>query len=152
MYLRIKRKTAQKLYVESPEWFKVQLVEKFGEACFKAKSFDDIKTFEDACTELGINPGLVFNNLDSPDEIAFKKLKVIAKAINQGWAPDWSDTNQNKYYPFFKVLSSGFGFSTSGYYCTITFADVSSRLCFESSEKSDYAATQFIDLYKQFLQ
>ena len=151
MSLKIKKETAKKLYVESPEWFKDQLVEEFGEACFKAKSFDEIKTFEGACTELGINPGLVFNDLDSPDEIAYKKLKVIAKAINQGWSPDWSDSNQYKYYPYFKVLSSGFGFSDALYDSTGTDTSVGSRLCFESREKSDYAASQFVDLYKQFL-
>ena len=151
MSLKIKKETAQKLYVESPEWFKEQLVEEFGEACFKAKSFDDIKTFEDACTELEINPGSVFNYQDSPDEIAYKKLKVIAKAINRGWTPDWSDSNQYKYYPYFRLLSSGFGFSVTFYDVTGASTLVGSRLCFESSEKSKYAGTQFIDLYKEFL-
>ena len=151
MALKIEKETAKRLYVESPEWFKEQLVAEFGKSCFKTISFEDIKTFDDACTELEINSGLVFNDLDSPDEIAYKKLKVIAKAINNGWVPDWSNGSQYKYYPWFEVLSSGFGFSYSGYICTFTFTGVGSRLCFESREKSDYAAAQFIDLYKQFL-
>jgi len=151
MSLTIEKQQAKRIYPESPEWFQKQLTEAFGEECFKEKGFEDIKTFEDACTELRINPVLVFNELDSPDEIAYKKLKVIAKAINQGWTPDWSDSDQYKYYPWFRVLSSGFGFSFSDYDYTGTDAGVGSRLCFESREKSDYAAAQFVDLYKEFL-
>ena len=49
------------------------------------------------------------------------------------------------------VLSSGFGFDRSTYCYTGTNATVGSRLCFKTKEQSDYCATQFIDLYKQFL-
>ncbi|MEI7424468.1 MAG: hypothetical protein WCK18_20370, partial [Prolixibacteraceae bacterium] len=64
--------------------------------------------------------------------------------------PDWNNTDQRKWWPYFN-LSSGFGFSYSffGYGYASTF--VGSRLCFETSEKSNYAANQFIDLYKEFL-
>jgi hypothetical protein len=49
------------------------------------------------------------------------------------------------------VLSSGFGFDASACYCDFAGTLVGSRLCFETKEKSDYAAQQFIDLYKSFL-
>ena len=101
--------------------------------------------------ELGIeNPENLFTENDTPDEIAYKKLKVVAKAINQGWVPDWDNKNQSKWWPWFN-LSSGFGFSSSGYSCDLADACVGSHLCFESEAKSNYAATQFIDIYKQFL-
>ena len=151
MALKIEKETAKKLYSNVPEWYQKEMVAEFGEEFFKEECYESIKTFDDACTELDVNPGLVFNDLDSPDEVAYKKLKVIAKAINQGWSPDWSDADQYKYYPYFKVLSSGFGFSGSDCGYAGTYANVGSRLCFESREKSDYAAAQFIDLYKQFL-
>jgi len=151
MSLTIEKQEAKRIYVESPDWFKLKLVEAFGEECFKEKGFESIKTFEDACAVLGINPGLVFNRADTPDEFAYKKLKVIIKAINEGWIPDWSNRDQYKYYPWFEVLSSGFGFSDSDYDYASTFTAVGSRLCFESREKSDYAAKQFIDIYKSFL-
>jgi len=153
MKLEIKKETAKMLYAEAPEWFKEQLVEVFGEECFKRRHYTDIKTFEDVCEELGITNDSckpIFDVEEDPDEIAYKKLKVIVKAINQGWAPDWSNTNQRKWWPWFN-LSSGFGFSSSLYYYGHTLTSVGSRLCFESEEKSDYAAKQFIELYKQFL-
>lgn len=151
MAFKINKEVAKRLYKESPEWFKNQLVEAFGEECFKKRNFTDIKTFEDACDEVGISPDSVFDSAkDSPDEIAYKKLKVIVKAINGEWVPDWANTNQRKWWPWFN-LSSGFGFSLSDFSYTDACTSVGSRLCFESEEKSDYSAKQFIQLYKEFL-
>jgi hypothetical protein len=148
--LKIKKETARKIYADAPVSLKEILVETFGKECFEKRKFTDIKTFEDACDELGIDPCNVIIANCTPDEIAYKKLKIIVKAINQGWTPDWSNTNQRKWYPWFN-LSSGFGFSGSGYGYDCTDSDVGSRLCLESEEKSDYAAKQFIDLYKEFI-
>ena len=118
--------------------------------------FKTIKTFEDACTKLALDPTKLPDTSLIPEEfsrpiIAAYKLMIIFKAINQGWIPDWNDYDQYKYYPWFGVLSSGFGFSASAFNSACTSTCVGSRLCFSSREKSDYAATQFIDLYKQFL-
>jgi len=109
----------------------------------------------DACIELNIHPSSIINLFDTRDEftktiLAFQKLIIIAKAINQGWTPDWSNFNQRKYYPYFN-LSSGFGFGDSLYDCGNAHASVGSRLCFETEEKSTYTGKQFIDIYKDFL-
>jgi len=154
MELTLKKTTAKKLYPEAPKWFQNVLTETFGEDCFKKREFTDIKTFADACEEVGIteeefNYKFAALGLDL-DTINYEKLKIVVKAINQGWTLDWDNTNQQKWWPYFK-LSSGFGFSDSG--CTYghTNTSVGSRLCFESEAKSNYAAKQFIDLYEQFL-
>ena len=148
--LTLKKTTARRLYPEAPGWFQKVLNESFGEDFFSKREYSDIKTFEDACNELGIDPEEEFNSNDLADEVAYKKLKIVAKAINQGWEPDWDNTNQRKYWPYFK-LSSGFGFSYSTYDYVFTFTSVGSRLCFETEEKCTYAAKQFIDNYEQFL-
>lgn len=148
--MEITKQTAKKIYSEVPEWFREQLNEAFGQECFKEKTYESIKTFEDACNKLNIDPKSVINKNDTVDEIAYKKLKIIIKAINDGWIPNWKDNDERKWWPWF-VLSSGFGFSDSVYSYTHSNADVGSRLCFESEEKSDYAANTFIDLYKDFL-
>jgi hypothetical protein len=150
MELKLKKATAKKLYPESPDWFKEELEEAFGKECFQKRRFDEIKTFEDACEELGIDPESVIHDADTMDERAYKKLKVIIKAINQGWIPDWDNGNQEKWWPWFN-LSSGFGFDDSYYLCTYTDTCVGSRLCFESKEKSDYCVNKFLNLYKTFL-
>jgi hypothetical protein len=110
----------------------------------------DIKTFEDACTVLGEKPEDILPSVDAPDETAYRKLKIIIRAINRGWTPDWNISDERKWWPYFN-LSSGFGFSRSAYDYVHSSTTVGSRLCFESEEKSDYCATQFLDLYKQFL-
>jgi hypothetical protein len=149
--MNITVQTAEKLYKESPKWFQEQLEEFFGKKTFIQRKFTEIKTFQDACDELGILPEDIQESAaDTPDEIAYKKLKVIIKAINHGWQPDWNNTGQRKWWPWFK-LSSGFGFDVSFYFCDYTFTFVGSRLCFESEEKSNYAAKQFLDIYKDFL-
>ena len=131
--MKIKKDKAKRIYPDAPDWFKKELVEAFGEDCFKKRNFDEIKTFDDACracetTEKEFNTK--FENIGLPsDTLAYEKIKVIAKAINDGWLPDWSDSNQYKYYPWLSVLSSGSGFSSSDCGCTATDAGVGSRLC-----------------------
>ncbi len=149
MQLKIKENTAKKLYPESPGWFKEVLTETFGKKTF-IKDFRDIKTMEDVYEVLEVHPSDVYHDNDSSDVVAYKKLTLIVKAINQGWEPDWDNTNERKWWPWFR-LSSGFGFGYSDYYCTSTGTSVGSRLCFQSEEKSDHAAKQFIDVYKAFL-
>jgi len=152
MELRIKKETARKIYAGAPDSLKEILVETFGRECFQKRKYDEIKTFEDACDELGLTQEDLLNirNADTPDEVAYKKLKVVIKAINQGWIPDYNDTGQCKWWPYFN-LSSGFGFSCSDCSYVSTDTCVGSRLCFESEEKASYTAKQFIDLYKAFL-
>jgi hypothetical protein len=114
-------------------------------------SFRSIKTFDDACKAIGIDPDSINLPGLTDDELAYRQLKIIVKAINDGWTPDWSNTNEAKWFPWFRVLPSGSGFSGSNSlnYCGFTFAG--SRLCYETKAKSDYAATQFSDIYQKFL-
>jgi len=147
MELKIDDVKAKKLYPEAPEWFKKELEEKFSKYLFLPKVYEKIKTFEDALK--GSDVIVEFNN-DSDDEIAYKKLKVIVSAINNGWKPDWNNSDERKWFPVF-ILSSGFGFDDSSYGYALAGTGVGSRLCFQSEEQSDYAANQFIEIYKDLL-
>lgn len=118
--------------------------------------FRTIKTFEDACAKESIDPQQLPDVSMIPEEmikhvVAYYKLLVIYKAINNGWKPDWSDWDQYKYYPWFEVLSSGFGFSISGYDFDNSGAVVGSRLCTDTREKARYIAEQFEAEYRDFL-
>jgi len=151
--MEITKTVAKRIYSDSPDWFKEQLVSEFGEKTFNKQSFEDIKTLEDACVFKGIKPeDIVFNSSDTPDEIAYKKLKVVISAVNGNFVPDFNNPNQPKWFPVFtKSSGSGFVLSSSDSDCTYAFTYVGSRLCFESEEKSNYVAQQFIDLYNYFL-
>ncbi|WP_410221907.1 hypothetical protein [Pedobacter sp.] len=89
----------------------IELTTEQVEAIKKAseKITDRVKTYEDACKIFGIDPSKIM--LTYPDQlsvkdansiVAFAKLQTIAKALNEGWEPDWSNANQPKYYPWFK--------------------------------------------------
>ena len=148
----MKIETAKKVYNQAPSWYKEVLEDEFGKEKLIKREFTDINSLEDARVATGETlVYLGFRRDETEDEWAYRMLKMVAKAINQGWAPDWSDTNQAKYYTYFRVLPSGSGFSSSGtdYYCEG--ANVGSRLCFESFQKAEYAAKQFEDLYIQYL-
>ena len=148
--VKVTKETAKKLYDSVPDFFKEQLEAAFGKDAFRKIDYKDIKTFKDACNALDIDPDAVCNKGDTLDEAAYKKLKIIAKAINQGWVPDWDNTNERKWFPWFS-LASGFGFDDSGYSCGCSRTVVGSRLCFESEEKADYAGKQFTAIYEEFL-
>jgi len=117
--------------------------------------FKTIKTFKDACTKLALDPEHLPDVSMIPEEfgkpiIAAYKLMIIFKAINDGWIPDWNDWSQYKYYPWFRVLSSGFGFSGANFGITFANAGVGSRLCTDSSEKAMYVAEQFKAEYQEY--
>lgn len=117
--------------------------------------FRTIKTFEDACRKENVDPEKLPDVSMLPEEfrkpvIAAYKLMIIFKAINNGWKPDWKNMDQYKYYLWFKVLSSGFGFSSSTYSSTGAITIVGSRLCTDSSEKAMYIAEQFKAEYQDY--
>lgn len=117
--------------------------------------FRTIKTFEDACAHLNIDPANTPDLSMIPEEfrkplLSAYKLMIIYKAINNGWVPDWSNDDQKKWFPWFGVLSSGSCFSStySLYHCELT--SVGSRLCTDSSEKAKYIAEQFEAKYVDY--
>ena len=70
-----------------------------------------IKTFEDACNELGEENVLVQayrtaefntsgNQNDVSDVVAYLKLRVIAEALNEGWEPQFMK-DEYRWYPWF---------------------------------------------------
>ena len=118
---------------------------------------DRIKTFEDACRALGIDPSekvAIEGPSDLCDDLdsigAYSKLIIIARALNEGWKPDWANSSQRKWYPYFEY-KAGFGFSRTSYAYWHARAAVGSRLCFKSSELAEYAGKQFADIYNEFL-
>jgi hypothetical protein len=133
------------------------MVTKSKKVTKKDSKFDykTIKTFEDACKKAGVDPNITPVSQHIPEEfrkpiIAAYRLLVIYKAINNGWKPDWSSWNQYKHYPWYRVLSSGFGFSHSDCGCGHTTASVSSRLCTDSAEKALFIAEQFKSEYQDY--
>jgi len=121
-----------------------------------------IKTFEEACGALGIDPTKPLVDASGMPEKhrkaieAHSKLVVIAQALNEGWEPNWNDEDEYKYFPWFEVEATeekpsgvGFSYSRYGHSCAVT--SVGSRLCYRTRELALYAGETFADLYKEYL-
>ena len=71
-----------------------------------------IKTFNDACYELGDKHPYVQDYLTidngkvavSPDILAYLKLRIICAALNEGWEPKFTE-DEWRYYPLFYLYT-----------------------------------------------
>ena len=112
---------------------------------------EKIKTYEDALKETG--------RPDVPDMSAFPedmrkhftalyKMVVIVEALNEGWKPDWNNTDERKFFPWFWISPSSFAFLDSDYDYEGALAGSGSRLKLKSYELADYCGKQFEDIWK----
>lgn len=139
-----------------------------------------IKTFEDACHEIGIdaeawNRDKISLGLE-PDVLAFLKLRIIVKALNEGWEPRFTE-DECRYYPWFILYtgeeynkldeeeksrvvyrSSGNAYALGGvsfayayYDSSFAYAFVGVRLAFKTSELAAYCGRQFLDIWADFV-
>ena len=116
-----------------------------------------VKTFEDACKELGEDHKLVqqFKAIqeaiaEDKEATAYFKLGIITAALNEGWEPDFTNDDEYRYYPYLclwtkeeledkdeawkddhnLLLWRGGGFSSSGAYCGLAAAASSNAWSF----------------------
>lgn len=139
-----------------------------------------IKTFEDACREIGIdaeawNRDKISLGLE-PDVLAFLKLRIIVKALNEGWEPQFTE-DECRYYPWFILYtreeynkldeeeksrvvcrSDNYANALGGVSCASAYGDSSSanagigvRLAFKTSELAAYCGRQFLDIWADFV-
>jgi hypothetical protein len=90
---------------------------------------------------------------------AFAKLGTIAMAVNDDQAfPDWTNSDQRKYYPWFwmdKPSKIWFGSRSVVRRLRLRSLDFGLSglaLCSIPREKAEYAAKQFNDIYEKFMQ
>ena len=87
--------------------------------------------------------------------IAFNRLCTIAQAWNKedDFTPDFSNRNQEKWFPWFVYSDDAAGFvcAYTAYAATYAAANIGSRLCFKTSARARQFGEQFIDLWNQVL-
>ena len=85
--------------------------------------------------------------------VALNRLFTIAEAWNKvdGFVPDFSDWNQNKWCPWFKYDKDVAGFVYANTNNTPTYANANfgSMLCFKSSTRAAQFGKQFAELYNK---
>lgn len=151
--LKITEDAAKKAYSEAKDSGKILLENLFGKKTFLSSIEDRIKNFDDVLAELEQNRKDFEKSCKGlePDEIAYRMAKLVCIVFNEGWLPDWTNSNEYKYYPYFKMgSSSGVGFSFLDYVRWSTCSGIGSRLCFKSRELAIYAGKTFEqEIYKQ---
>ena len=139
-----------------------------------------IKTFEDACREIGIdaeawNRDKISLGLE-PDVLAFLKLRIIVKALNEGWEPRFTE-DECRYYPWFILYTreeynkldeeeksrvvcrssvnayalGGVSCAFASYDSSYSSASIGVRLAFKTSELAAYCGRQFLDIWADFV-
>lgn len=127
------------------------------ELIFDVKDIEDYPlTFEDACEFLGIPESAIAlkgDNGIAKSAEAFYKLAIIATAWNKidGFVPDFSNSYQFKYYPWFvyKSTHAGFVFATTHNTASYAIATFGSRLCFKSPATARKFGETFTALYNE---
>ena len=150
----------------SKEQVESEMKKMFGEEVFKSNVMDRVKTFEDACRELNIDPvkWLEENETNKMDAhvLAYLKLCIIAKALRGSWKPNWANTDEWKYYPWFKIVPAVVGLASSGsklgvsvlastYVASISNALFGGALASETEEIAIYFGKQFAEIWKEYL-
>ena len=120
---------------------------------------DRVKTFEDALAladEKTREECLrSLEGYNTRDEIAYKKLKLITKVVNEGWVADYKKFDQRRYFLWGGSLNDG---ALAGLLCAIcdpalgvTYVNVGYRLNFKSMEIAEYVGNHFRDLWNDYL-
>jgi len=113
---------------------------------------DEINSFEDACEKLGItdseNEINILNSLSTPNKfklIAFYKLEIIIRALNNGWYPDFKNSSENKFFNYFRDNN---GFSFCNVICITTIMYVPSALYLKNKLLAEHCVKIAIKEYE----
>lgn len=156
-----------KMYQNGNKAVQQALEAEFGKDFFVADITERVKTVEDAFMIVEkIKPDinkqfLSLLNIDFEYKkrmMAEFKLIVIMEALNEGWIPNWNDTKQPKWYPWFYIVGgfaasgayAGLGYVYANYGAADSYTALGSRLCCSSKKLAEYAGKQFKDLYQDF--
>lgn len=151
--LQLSEQKARELYRSGSKELKTVLEEFFGKDFFSQDVTERVKTYLDACHELGREPldekKLLELGLTEHD-IAYQKLLLIIEALNEGWKADVCDANVRRWYPWFEPNGSPSSVAFDGSICVDAAAGAGcgSRLCYKTRELAAYSAKQFIDIWK----
>ena len=177
--IKIQKDNVLNAYKNANQEQKELLEHLFGSEVFKPTDVRErIKTFADAAKAIGIeDPDEWEENYSEvePDILAYFKLRIIVKALNEGWEPTFAE-DEWRYYPWFWLYTeeeianmnseekkkrnlqlckigdyAGFGYAGSDDAPSSTDAYFGSRLCLKNSELASYCGTQFIEIWKDYV-
>jgi hypothetical protein len=119
----------------------------------KEESFEDVTDYKEVCKRLAV-PVLTekdFSFLPQDQRgkaLAFHKIKNLEKFFNKNWVPNFSDSSEYKYYPYFEKRSGRWVFIGSYGYLYGFSGGVG---LYKSKEISDHIGNNFKDIYISLL-
>ncbi len=140
--LVIEKKDAIKLYPTADKIWQTTFEQTFGKEAFSQNISDRVKTMDDVYAELAIDKASFEKSFIFKEDLDAAKVRLITKVFNEGWLPDWTNSNETKYTCYFES-KNGCGFSGSGYHSWHAVTSVGSRLCFKSKELALSVPKQF---------
>lgn len=115
-----------------------------------ASLFEEIEEVSDIYAELGLEEPTLADVDFLPKEmrerqLAFIHMQHIEKLFNGTWIPNWRDTREQKWYPYFRDTGSGVVFYISCYDSSYDFGSVA---YFKDKATADFVGTKFLHLFK----
>lgn len=177
--IKIKKQNVLDAYKNASDEHKELLEHLFGSEVFKpADVRERIKTFADAATAVGIEDPEEWEEQYSdlePDVLAYFKLRIITKALNDGWEPKFIP-GEYRWAPYFLLYtkeeiekmnaeirasvvyrSNSSAYAVGGVSCAgaddsaYVNTSIGSRLAFKSKVLAEYAGKQFTEIYADFI-
>ena len=178
--IQIQQENVLNAYKNASDEQKELLEHLFGREVFKPVDVKErIKTFADAAKAVGIEDPEEWESGYSdaePDILAYFKLRIITKALNEGWEPKFIP-GEYRWAPYFLLYTKeeiekmnaetracvvcrsynyayangGVSYAYALYDSAIVYAHIGSRLAFKSEELAEYAGKQFTDIYADFI-
>lgn len=177
--IQIQQENVLNAYKNASDEQKELLEHLFGSEVFKpADVRERIKTFADAAKAVGIEDPEEWEEQYSdlePDVLAYFKLRIITKALNEGWEPKFIP-GEYRWAPYFLLYTKEEiekmnaetksrvvlrSYNSSSTYGGVAYVDAlngssvtgsgyGSRLAFKSEELAEYAGKQFTEIYADF--
>ena len=117
----------------------------------RVKNFDDVLKIAGK-TEEDILPWKNPKTKQQISQNAFAKIQLISEVLNEGWIPNFNNSSEYKYYPWFEKKSPPCGSWCLGY---VSFYSSGGGLGFGCSYKTEqlakFAANTFIKEYIDYL-
>ena len=178
--IQIQQENVLNAYKNASDEQKELLEHLFGREVFKPVDVKErIKTFADAAKAVGIEDPEEWESGYSdvePDILAYFKLRIITKALNEGWEPKFIP-GEYRWAPYFLLYTKeeiekmnaetkarvvfrssfyasaggGVSYAVAYYDSASVYAYVGSRLAFKSEELAEYAGKQFTEIYADFI-
>ena len=178
--IQIQQENVLNAYKNASDEQKELLEHLFGREVFKPVDVKErIKTFADAAKAVGIEDPEEWESGYSdvePDILAYFKLRIITKALNEGWEPKFIP-GEYRWAPYFLLYTKeeiekmnaetrarvvcrshsyasaygGVSYACANYGSAAVDASIGSRLAFKSEELAEYAGKQFTEIYADFI-